>query len=108
MIASKPDPILYLSDARGVYIPRDFALGTRRECITGLSNDVLPILEAGPEHELYWDAWTCAETNARVTDPQTGVVYSLWQDGDLWLIPDGMEWCEETQGFAWTESEAQT
>lgn len=101
MTASKPQPILLLSDSRGVYIPRDFAREVKRECVSGLAPDVLPILEAGPDHECYWDAWTIAESNARVTDPTTGVVYTVHHDGDCWLIPAGMEWSEETEFYTW-------
>ena len=73
--------ILLLSDARGVYIPRDFA--TECEPLEwGIDNDTVKILEAGPEHEQYWDAWDavldCAE---REVD---GNRYRLLQDGDLW------------------------
>lgn len=103
MNASKPQPLLYLSDARGVYIPRDFATETRRDCISGLSDDVLPILAAGPDHECYWDAWTVAENNAHVTDPKTGIVYTIHHDGDCWLIPVGMEWDDANEFFYWPE-----
>ncbi len=33
---NKPEPMLYLSERRGVYIPRDFATDTRRDCISGV------------------------------------------------------------------------
>lgn len=105
MSTHKPEPILYLSDARGIYIPRDFATDTRRDCITGLADDVLPILEAGPEHEWYWDAWTDVENNARVTDPTTGTVYTVFQDGDCWLIPVGMEWDDAAEFFYWPDAD---
>jgi len=29
--------LLYLSDARGVYIPRDFATDTRHDCVANVS-----------------------------------------------------------------------
>ena len=98
----KPEPMLYLSDARGIYIPRDFATDTRRECIAGVDDETLAILAAGPEHELYWDAWTDVENNATVTDPDSGIVYRVYQDGDCWLVPDGMEY-DESRGFFWPD-----
>lgn len=82
-------PILYLSDSRGVYIPRDFATETRRDCISGASPADLAILADGPANEGYWEAWAAVCDNATVTDPDTGVAYTLHQDGDLWLLPPG-------------------
>ncbi len=80
---------LFLSDARGVYIPRDFAQSIKRECVTGISDDDYKILEAGPDHEWYWEAWEDVCNNAVVTDPQSGTVYTVYQDGDCWLIEQG-------------------
>jgi hypothetical protein len=86
----KPEPILFLSDARGVYIPRDFAESIRRDCLTGASDEDMATLAAGPDGEWYWDAWTAVCDGATVTDPNTGIKYSIYQDGDCWLIPEGM------------------
>ena len=83
--------ILFLSDARGIYIPRDFARSVDRDQVNGVSEEDWEILEAGPDHELYWDAWSDVCDNARVTEPTTGVVYTVYQDGDCWLIEDGAE-----------------
>lgn len=74
---------LLLSDARGIYIPRDFA----SEC-NGWDN--IPdkdreILEAGPEHELYWDTWNDVLAEASFTD-DFGNIWHLWQDGDLFIF----------------------
>ena len=33
-------------------------------------------------------------------------VYRVYQDGDCWLIPEGMGWSEETEFFVWPESDA--
>ena len=33
------DAILLLSDARGQYIPRDFAREVKRECVTGVTEE---------------------------------------------------------------------
>jgi hypothetical protein len=87
----RPEAILFLSDARGVYIPRDFAAGVRRDCLSGVRDGDMVTLAAGPEHEWYWDAWQSVCDNATVTDPATGVRYAVWQDGDCWLLPEGME-----------------
>ena len=85
---------LFLSDARGIYIPRDFAQSIKRECVTGISEDDYAILE-NPDHEWYWEAWNDVLNNAVVTDPTSGTVYKVYQDGDCWLIEQGAEFNSE-------------
>lgn len=104
-MSNKPDPILLLSDARGVYIPRDFAREVKRDCVTGVSPDNWETLEAGPEHEWYWEAWQDVEGSAIVTDPDTGVRYCVYQDGDCWLLPEGMT-VTDAGGFAWEDEQS--
>lgn len=103
MVTTRPGPILYLSDARGVYIPRDFATGTRRDCVAGVDDDTWTILESGPDHEWYWEAWHDVMRDAIVTDPDTGTQYHVYQEGDCWLVPVGMEWDERTEFFCWPD-----
>jgi hypothetical protein len=102
MTKPKPETLLWLSDARGIYIPRDFAnsFTDRAKHVAGVADDNWTILEAGPDHEHYWEAWDVVLTNATVTD-NNGHTYTLHQDGDLWLIPDGMEWNHETENYQW-------
>ena len=97
-----PELILFLSDARGIYIPRDFATGIKRELVTGVSAESWEILEAGPEHEWYWEAWQEVCDRAVVTEPN-GSVYSVYQDGDCWLVPKGMVWDDARDFWAWPE-----
>jgi hypothetical protein len=104
----KPAPILFLSDARGVYIPRDFINEIRPECLTGIADDVADALRAGPDHGWYWEAWTQVESSAVVTDPSTGTRYSVYQNGDCWLIPHGMEWDDAAEFYAWPSDEVQS
>jgi hypothetical protein len=84
--------ILFADSSRGVYIPQFFADSIRRECVTGVDSGDWAILETGPDHELYWDAWHDVESNAIVTD-SNGQEFRLYQDGDLWLVP--IEWNPE-------------
>lgn len=81
--------ILYADSSRGVYIPQYFAESVKRECVTGIFGDDLQTLLDGPtlDNEWYWDAWNDTINAATVTDPDTGIEYGLWQDGDLWLVP---------------------
>ena len=98
---TKPQPVLYLDSARGVYIPRDFAQSfASTKYISGVSNTDLEILEEGPNGALYWDVWTDVLNNAIITGDD-GIPYFLSQDNDLWLIPAGMEWSDETGFFTW-------
>jgi hypothetical protein len=102
----KPDMLLWLNDARGIYIPRDFAnsFSDRAKHVTGVTAHQWETLEAGPSHEdeSYWDVWTEVCDNATVTD-ENGHKYSVYQDGDCWLIPHGMEWNEDTDSFDWPD-----
>lgn len=84
--------ILFADSARGVYIPQHFAESIKREQVTGVSDEDWTILELDPNDEdtpdWYWDVWHDVEQKARVTCPKTGIVYALYQDGDLWLVPE--------------------
>lgn len=101
-MANTPDVMLWLDDHRGVYIPRDFAtsFADRAKSVSGVSHKTWSILEAGPDHEWYWEAWTEVCDNATITD-ERGNRYFVYQDGACWLVPHGMEWNEELGGFAW-------
>jgi len=102
----RPDLILWLSDARGVYIPRDFAksFADRAKHVTDVSDEDWAILEAGPDHREYWDAWQDVCDAAKVTD-NDGVKYHVYQDGDCWLVPVGMSWDEEADAWRWLEED---
>lgn len=105
-MSNKPDMMLWLSDARGVYIPRDFAqsFADRVNSVAGVDDEQWAILELGPDYqdagnmtvynELYWDVWTEVCDSAIVTNNH-GVKFRIYQDGDCWLIPEGMDWCAD-------------
>lgn len=79
--------ILYADSNRGVYIPQYFAESVNRAYVTGVEDEDWTILEAGPEHELYWDVWDGMLDSVRITEPVSKTEYYLYHDGDLWLIP---------------------
>jgi len=79
--------ILFADSARGVFIPQHFAESVRRDCVTGVSADDWAILESGPDAEWHWETWETVESRAVITAPDTGIAYTLYQDGDLWLVP---------------------
>jgi hypothetical protein len=97
--------MLWLDDHRGVYIPRDFAncFTDRAKFVQGVTDEQWAILEQGPDAEFYWDVWTEVLDNATVTDGKT--VCRLYQDGALWLIPEGMEWSDENEFFVWPDEQ---
>lgn len=100
---------LFLDDARGIYIPQNFAEIVKREFVEGVSEEQWAILEAGPEHEWYWDAWDEVLNSAVLTNPTTEERFTLYQDGILWLIPENAEWPDpwaEDDLMDWDEQDA--
>ncbi len=90
---------LFLSDARGIYIPRDFAQSVKPECLLNVSAEDLAILEAGPDGESYWDVWQDVCDNAVLVSPVDGTRYTVYQEGDCWLIEEGAQWPDDASGF---------
>ena len=99
----RPEPELLLTDARGIYAPRDFATSVDHSRVTGVTVAMWDILQEGPDHDEYWDVWAEVLNDAEVTGH--GTVYTVHQDGDVWLIPVGMEWSDGTDFFVWPEVE---
>jgi hypothetical protein len=93
------EALLYADGARGIYIPQYFATSIHRNAVTGVTSEDLDLLAGDPDQEWYWETWADVLDNAVVTDTVTGIVYHLYQDGDLWLIPDDMVWDDETEFF---------
>jgi hypothetical protein len=98
------EPLLWLSDARGVYIPRDFATSfvDRGKVVSGVPMTYWQTLENGPDDEQYWETWARVLDTAIVSDGKT--TFTLHQDGDLWLIPEGMVWSEDNDFFVWPDA----
>lgn len=95
---------LILSDARGVYIPRDFVTDqfgdiAQAHCAAwGIEPEDAEILAAGPDNEFYWDTWDDVLDYAEFTD-ENGNKYQLYQDGNLWGICHARMNMEERQNF---------
>lgn len=71
--------VLLLTDARGIYIPRDFIQGFDGwQGITEWQGEQLQ----NPDNNFYWDAW--ADVLNTATYEKDGHTYRLMQDGDLW------------------------
>jgi len=79
--------------ASGVYIPQRFAREIDRSRVRGVSASDYEILEAGPDHEDYWEAWDEVLRMASLTLAD-GTRVELEQDGDLFYVEEGAEYCE--------------
>ena len=103
----KLHPILWLDGARGVYVPRDFVerFFEPEKRISGVQPDTLDILRHGPDHDDYWEAWCDLTDNAVVTDLEGNRFWVYQNEGDFWLIPQGMQWSETEDWFVWEEDE---
>lgn len=106
---------LILSDARGQYVPRDFGLMLWNELDldldvskslpewSGITVDEIHLLTCyqregfEEETEQYWHVWNSLLDRARYT--RDGHTWSLWQDGDLFLICDELLSDEEYREF---------
>jgi len=88
---------LLLTDARGIYIPRDFVTGFNLSKFTGISDNDVETCE-NPENEWYWEAWDSILNNARFT-AEDGRIFYLYQEGDLWLLCYDHMNAEEKRNF---------
>jgi len=97
------DRSVFLSDARGIYIPRDFARTVDHARVAGVTPEQWADLE-NEDSESYWDTWSDVVDNAICTD-DLGVRYRLEQDGDLFIVPTGMEWDDDNEEYVWPSDE---
>jgi hypothetical protein len=96
---------LLLTDARGVYIPQHFCelyVNDARGQWTGIGDWPRGECLAGPDTDGYWDAWDDILTHAKYTSTN-GKVYTLYQDGDLWLLCYDDMSVEEKHNFGFEE-----
>ena len=91
---------LLLSDARGIYIPRDFAEGFDMDKWHVKTHDA-EILK-NPEHEWYWETWDNVLNYAYYLD-DNGNQFDLIQDGDLWAYCFDLMTDEEKQNFGFND-----
>ena len=94
---------LLVLDQNGVYIPQRWVTTYyrhnqwtpfKRVGWIGLSKWARMAIEAGPDYEHYWDAWDEAcRTVKYITE--TGRLWTLEPDGDLWAIRNDYEYPED-------------
>ena len=96
MASTTLEPALVLSDTHGIYIPQIWCEDIDKNAAEqyGINLWSLEQCQAGPDAEHYWDAWNDILDSVAVTD-ENGVTWRLYQNGDLWEVPDGFEWPEE-------------
>lgn len=97
---NRPEKQWWLNDAGRIEMPREFAssFDDRTVRVSGVSDQQWAVLERGPDHPDYWTVWDVVFETAVITDGND-VVYHLHQDGDLWLVPNDVQWSEEAKGF---------
>lgn len=78
---------LLFDSAYGVYIPQAACESLPLE---NVSLEDISICLAGPEHKDYWEVWEDILNNATITLP--GGRYTLYQDNDLWAVPEDFAW----------------
>lgn len=87
---------LLISDSQGIYVPQVWASGMDKA--DALSSKVdwgdVKICQSGPDNEAYWEAWQAILDSAEIADPD-GSVWTLYQNGDLWAIRQGVELPED-------------
>lgn len=101
---------LILSDARGIYIPRDFLTNDYEEvdmeyCAAwGLTEENMEhwIDATNPDSDNYWESWEWVINNAAWREDD-GSVFRLYQDGDLWALCFERMTDEEKQNFGFDE-----
>lgn len=104
----RPEPELLFDSASGTSIPRRFAEEMKRDAVAGVDEETWDILAQGDidENEWYYEAWDGVLDHAVITDSD-GTKYRLAvnDNGDVFLVPEGMEWDEETEWYRWPAPE---
>lgn len=78
-----PALILAVNDHHGIYVPKVFLENYSGICQGLAGQDA--ILSGDPESCEYWEAWDSILSNFTYTSEE-GDTYTLYQDGDLWLV----------------------
>lgn len=88
---------LLLDSSRGIYIPQDFVVEMDLSKFQGISQEDIDTCR-DPEDEWYWEAWDVILRDATYTDAD-GHVWTLYQDGDLWMICEELMTRQEKKEF---------
>jgi len=90
---------LLITDAAGIYAWKELAEGYQLfwECGEPIGDDVKAAL-IDVDAEDYWDDVTYWMDDLYVKD-DSGLLWSLYQDGDIWAIHPDAEWSDETEWY---------
>jgi hypothetical protein len=91
-------PTILLCGDKGIYIPQAFVQSYPTE-VWGISEEDADILKEGPEGEYYNEVWSNVLDNAVMQSLIKGLHYTLYQDGDLYIVPSNYEWSDEQDQF---------
>ena len=100
---NRPQPEFFLEGSRGQYLARDFAnlLHKNKDHVRNVTDEQWDILRKGPGDEQYLDAWDEVLRDAVIVGTN-GVEYTLSEEeGDLFIVPVGMEWSDDEAAFIW-------
>lgn len=91
--------ILLGCSSSGIYLPKEIADSCHFDMETVIQED-LDICKEGPtpDNEWYWEAWDHILDYGMIysKDPNDkGKRWTLYQDGDVWAIPEDAKWPEE-------------
>lgn len=94
----KDDVLVWLDSGRGQYLPKAFAecWKDRDATVKGVHSEDWQILEKGPEHEHYWEAFDSVLDHAKChLDEGKPYIPFLTDNGDLLLVRQGWRECED-------------
>jgi hypothetical protein len=97
---SLPAVVLLVDGNQGIYVPQRFAINYDM-AQWNVKSDVKEVLNAGPDHEEYWEEWEDVLNNASYT--KDGNKWTLYQDGDLWAYCYELMTPEERRNFGMDE-----
>ena len=90
------EPILLIDSHNGIYIPNLFCKQCNPEnTFWNWNYENSSEILLNPEHELYWEVWEEVLDSAYYIDPDNNIKYTLYNNEDLWAIPEGYEIPEE-------------
>lgn len=91
MLSFETHARLVLSDSHGIYIPQLYCSHLDAADAEYLKVDFadVKVCQTGPDHEWYWEAWQSILDSAQFECD--GLVYCLFQSGDLWEVPMNCE-----------------
>lgn len=86
----KDSAVLIADSHHGIYTPKlvvDGELSNTTWDWSGVDKEDIKSIQNGPDDDWYWDAWANVIDNVSITGLD-GTKYFLYQNDDLWAIPE--------------------